>query len=62
MKLGEIVRFREPLPDEDPEQRYVVVETKGDRLDVSPVGAYWDALRIRPVQTVKAEDVCSAQS
>ena len=32
MMRGDVVRIREPMPDEDAAQRYAVAEMRGDRV------------------------------
>ena len=32
MTRGDVVRLREPMPDEDAAQRYTVAEMRGDRV------------------------------
>jgi hypothetical protein len=40
-KVGQVVKFLKPYPDEDPEQPYIVKEVKegfeGTRIDISPL-------------------------
>lgn len=54
-KVGQIVKFQKPYPDEDPEQPYIVLEVKegneDTRIDISPSNL---GLAFPPVYTVRA--------
>lgn len=60
LNVGQTVKFRNPYPDEDPEQKYIVMEIKegkeDTRVDISPLNL---GLEIPPVYTVKSEDLIS---
>lgn len=57
-KSGQIVKFRTPLPDEDPNQQYIVIEVKKDtdnpRVDIKPLGT---GLTFPGVNTVSLKDL-----
>lgn len=57
-KVGQTVKYQKPFPDEDPEQKYIVLEVKegkeDTRIDISPLNL---GLEIPPVYTVKSEDL-----
>lgn len=57
-KEGQIVKFHNPLPDEDPKQLYVVLELKidgkRDRADIQALGT---GLAISPINTVLIDDL-----
>lgn len=54
-KVGQIVKFQKPFPDEDPEQPYIVLEVKegneDTRIDISPLNL---GFAFPPVYTVRA--------
>lgn len=54
-KVGQIVKFEKPFPDEDPEQPYIVKEVKvgneDTRIDISPLNM---GLAFPPVYTVRS--------
>jgi len=58
IKVGQIVKFQKPFPDEDPEQKYIVLEVKegmeDTRVDISPINL---ELEIPPVYTVSLVDL-----
>jgi len=58
IKVGQTVKFKNPFPDEDPDQKYVVLEIKegkeDTRIDISPLNL---GLEIPPVYTVKSVDL-----
>jgi len=58
IKVGQTVKFKKTFPDEDPEQKYIVLEVKegkeDTRVDISPLNL---GLEIPPVYTVKSEDL-----
>ncbi len=60
LNVGQTVKYRKPYPDEDPEQKYIVMEIKegkdDTRVDISPLNL---DLEIPPVYTVKSEDLIS---
>jgi hypothetical protein len=40
MKPGDILKFKNPMPDEDPDERYILIDdpkTEGERVNVTPV-------------------------
>ncbi len=57
-KEGQIVKFHTPLPDENPNQHYVVLELKidgqRDRADIRPLGTN---LPFPGINTVKLSDL-----
>lgn len=57
-KVGQIVRFHTPLPDEDPSQLYVIVEIADDetanRAAIKPLNFKF---QFPPVLTVKSSDL-----
>lgn len=58
IKVGQTVKFQNPFSDEDPEQKYIVLEVKegkkDTRVDISPLNS---GLEFPPVYTVKSEDL-----
>ena len=61
-KEGQIVKFKSPLPDEDANQLYVVLEIKEDserpRVDIVPLNT---GLSFPPIYTVNLNDVMVVQ-
>ena len=57
IRKGDIVRFRNPMADEDPNQTYVVTAEPLGTADISPLGPEWDKWAIRPIQKVRVEDL-----
>ena len=57
-KVGQIVKFQKPYPDEDPEQSYIVLEVKegitDTRIDISPLNL---GLAFPPVYTVRSTEL-----
>jgi len=57
-KVGQIVKFEKPYPDEDPEQPYVIKEVKegyeGIRIDISPLNL---GLAFPPIYTVRSTEL-----
>ena len=57
-KPGQVVKFHTPLPDEDPDQHYVVLEIKEDvekpRADIKALNT---DLSFPPIYTVLLEDL-----
>ena len=57
-KVGQIVKFLKPFPDEDPEQPYIVKEVKeghvDTRIDISPLNL---GLAFPPVYTVRSTEL-----
>jgi len=57
-KKGQIVKFKNPLPDEDPNQLYVVTQISFDvekpRADIKP---YNTDLNFPPINTVFVKDL-----
>jgi len=57
-KVGQTVKFQNPFPDEDPEQKYIVLEVKEGkediRVDISPLNI---GMEFPPVYTVKSDDL-----
>jgi len=57
-KVGQIVKFLKPFPDEDPEQPYIVKEVKegyeDTRVDISPLNL---GLAFPPIYTVRSTDL-----
>lgn len=57
-KIGQIARFHTPLPHEDPNQLYVVLEIKEDverpRADIKPLNT---GLSLPPINTVFLKDL-----
>jgi hypothetical protein len=55
LKVGQIVKYLKPFPDEDPEQPYVVKEVKegnvDTRVDISPLNL---GLAFPPIYTVRS--------
>jgi len=58
IKVGQIVKFQNPFPDEDPEQKYIVLEvkegTEDTRVDISPINL---GIEIPPIYTVRSVDL-----
>ena len=58
IKKGQIVKFHTPLPDEDPNQHYVVMEvmdnTDRPRVDIKPINT---GLKLPPINTVPLDDI-----
>jgi len=57
-KVGQVVKFLKPFPDEDPEQPYIVKEVKegyeDTRIDISPLNI---GLAFPPVYTVRSTEL-----
>jgi hypothetical protein len=57
-KIGQVVRFLKPFPDEDPQQPYLVKEVKNGqestRIDISPLNL---GLAFPPVYTVRSTEL-----
>ena len=57
-KVGQIVKFHTPLPDEDPAQIYVIVEISDDetanRASIKPLNFKF---QFPPILTVKISDL-----
>ncbi len=57
-KQGQLVKFHSPLPDEEPDQKYEVLEiiedTDRPRVDIRPVNT---GLNYPPINTVPLNDV-----
>ena len=57
-KVGHLVKFKTPFPDEDPEQAYIIKEVKvgyeDTRIDISPLNL---GLAFPPVYTVRSTDL-----
>jgi hypothetical protein len=57
-KVGQIVKFLKPFPDEDPEQPYIVKEVKegneDTRIDISPLNL---GLAFPPIYTVGSTEL-----
>lgn len=57
-KVGQVVKFILPYPDEDPEQPYVIKEVKegyeGIRIDISPLNL---GLAFPPIYTVRSTEL-----
>jgi hypothetical protein len=57
-KVGQVVKFEKPYPDEDPEQAYIVKEVKvgyeDTRIDISPLNL---GLAFPPVYTVRSTEL-----
>lgn len=57
-KVGQVVKFHTPLPNENPDQLYVVLEIKGDderpRADIQALNT---GLSFPPINTVKLDDL-----
>ncbi len=58
LKVGQVVRFQTPLPDEDPNQIYVIVEISDDetsnRVAIKPLNFKF---QFPPILTVKITDL-----
>ena len=57
-KIGQVAKFHTPLPDENPNQLYVVLENieddKGPRADIKALNT---GLSFPPINTVKLDDL-----
>ena len=57
-KVGQVAKFHTPLPDENPNQLYVILEIKGDddsaRVDIKALNT---GLSFPPINTVKLADL-----
>jgi hypothetical protein len=57
-KVGQVVKFHTPFPDEDPDQLYVIIEIKGDddttRVDIK---ALHTGFSFPPISTVLLKDL-----
>lgn len=57
-KIGQVVKFHTPLPDENPDQLYVVLEIKEDgnrsRADIKPLHT---GLSFPPINTVRLNEL-----
>ena len=57
-KVGQVAKFHTPLPDENPDQLYVILEIKGDddsaRVDIKALNT---GLSFPPINTVKLADL-----
>jgi hypothetical protein len=56
LKPGDLVKFRHPMADEDPNQRYILVDDpaeSGPRVDIQAVCG----LAIKPVVRVNLSDI-----
>lgn len=57
-KVGQVVKFLKPFPDEDPEQPYIIKEVKegyeDTRIDISPLNL---GLTFPPVYTVRSTEL-----
>ena len=53
-KKGQIVKFHTPLEDEDPNQKYMVVEMRGTRVLVKPFG---DESKFSPTFSYNRKDL-----
>jgi hypothetical protein len=57
-KVGQVVKFLKPFPDEDPEQPYIIKEVKegyeDTRIDISPLNM---GLAFPPVYTVRSTEL-----
>lgn len=62
-KVGQVVKFLKPFPDEDPEQSYIIKEVKegyeDTRIDISPLNL---GLAFPPVYTVRSKDLIVLES
>lgn len=58
---GQKVKFHTPFPDEDPEQKYIVLQVKegakDTRVDISPLNF---GMEFPPIYTVKSEDLVAS--
>jgi hypothetical protein len=61
-KVGQVVKFEKPFPDEDPEQAYIVKEVKvgneDTRIDISPLNL---GLAFPPVYTVRSTELVALE-
>ncbi len=57
-KVGQVVKFLKPFPDEDPEQPFIIKEVKegyeDTRIDISPLNL---GLAFPPVYTVRSNEL-----
>lgn len=57
-KVGQVVKFLKPFPDEDPEQPYIIKEVKegceDTRIDISPINL---GLAFPPIYTVRSTEL-----
>jgi len=57
-KVGQVVKFLKPFPDEDPSQPYIIKEIKegyeDTRIDISPLGL---GLAFPPIYTVRSTEL-----
>jgi hypothetical protein len=57
-KVGQVVKFLKPFPDENPEQPYIIKEVKegyeDTRIDISPLNL---GLAFPPVYTVRSTEL-----
>jgi hypothetical protein len=57
-KIGQVVKFLKPFPDEDPEQPYIIKEVmegyEDTRIDISPLNL---GLAFPPVYTVRSTEL-----
>jgi hypothetical protein len=57
-KIGQVVKYHTPFPDEDPNQQYVVLEIKDDverpRVDIKALNT---GLSFSPIHTVPLRDL-----
>ena len=57
-KIGQVARFHTPLPDENPDQLYVVLEIKeGDERPRADIKALNTGLSFPPINTVLLDDL-----
>jgi hypothetical protein len=58
IRIGQIVKYHNPYPDEDPKQKYIVLEIKESqkdtRVDISPVDFGFE---YPPIFTVNINDL-----
>jgi RNase P/RNase MRP subunit p29 len=61
-KVGQVVKFHTPYPDEDPNQLYVIIEIKGDddttRVDIK---ALHTGFSFPPISTVLLKDLITVE-
>lgn len=61
-KVGQVVKFHTPYPDEDPNQLYVILEIKGDddttRVDIK---ALHTGFSFPPISTVLLKDLITVE-